>query len=85
MEFSQEDSIAAVKMVTVDKIRPSHVAEITSIKRKTLLRLRYVKKFAEHNFTNENAINVTIGCVKPKQVTYILVLFSPQYLNLLCV
>ena len=77
-DFSQEDIIAAVKMVTVNKVRPSHVAEITSIKRRTLL--RYVKKFAEHNFTNENSINVSIGFGKPKQVCFIRVISFPSIL-----
>lgn len=66
-DYSQKEIIAAVKMVTVNKVKPSHVAEITSIKRRTLL--RYVKKFAGHNFKDENTINVSIGYGKPKQVT----------------
>lgn len=53
MEFSQEDSIAAIKILTVNKVRPSHVAEITPIKRRTML--RYVDKFAGYNFTKNKS------------------------------
>lgn len=76
--FSEERIIAAGKMVTVNKIRPSYVAEITSIKRQTLL--RHVKKFTGYNFTEKNTINVSIEFGKPKQVTYIQVIFFPSIL-----